>query len=352
MPAKRTARRATRGGKKSKTGRSDPCIKCGKVLSRQSDMKRHMRRHGKRQFKCEECKFASHTPCGLKVHIRTQHTGEKDYCPFDGCLYATGDPALMYRHKRNVHPEFVPATRAATIPTAAAYSGNESFSYRHSSPFRPPIDTLSDLSALSPLTYSDAGSPGTLSSIHSEIPSSPNTNAMDIHQEERYRVAYASMEEMNRPRHSYMCEEQLQYPNTMPFNSFSYQTTPGYEAVGFPAEFHANQVCNSFMFPPLHTDDIDISSPAYGDLTVDPTLLGIDEYLKAASMMDALDATSPFNKDWPSTLPQSQSLSSPYFDSWGRSVQSPFVPTGNIVEFDPLAVPCFSPSMDFFASSL
>ncbi|KAH9476404.1 hypothetical protein JR316_0011979 [Psilocybe cubensis] len=134
MPATRNTRRATPETSRNvtwetsswaiedtdeqtpKPRRSDPCIYCGKVLSRQSDMKRHMARYGPKNFKCPECPFASHTSCGLRVHYRTKHTDEKDDCPFDDCPYGSGDPSSLHRHKRSAHPEFVPAPRAATIP--------------------------------------------------------------------------------------------------------------------------------------------------------------------------------------------------------------------------------------------
>ncbi|KAH9476415.1 hypothetical protein JR316_0011990 [Psilocybe cubensis] len=59
-----------------------------------------MARYGLKNFKCPE----------------TKHTDEKDDCPFDDCPYGSGDPSSLHRHKRDAHPEFVPAPRAATIP--------------------------------------------------------------------------------------------------------------------------------------------------------------------------------------------------------------------------------------------
>uniref|UniRef100_A0A8H7XKR9 C2H2-type domain-containing protein n=1 Tax=Psilocybe cubensis TaxID=181762 RepID=A0A8H7XKR9_PSICU len=341
--------------------------------------------------KCTECTFETRSACALKVHIRSQHTDEKDLCPFDDCLFATADPSLMSRHKRSVHPEFVPARRARTIPigqVAPAPRSDETSpgpsrsTYRRRSTRRKaarPIDTLTDLSVHTSLPVLDAGSPKSSSSFYPNIPSSstPSSSkarASDVPAQEMFPVPYASHEEMSGPMLPYnIYEEQVpyqstnpfthyiyqpfpgeltadqacyskqpQYPNTTPFSQFSYQTHPGYEAIGFPAQSASNQDFNSFIFPPLHSEDVDLTSAANGGLSIDPSLLAVDEYLQAASMFNALEETSPFNKGWCSEVP--------YLGSWADSIQLPLVPSGNVAGFGSLDGPSFLRSMDGFNS--
>ncbi|PPQ65520.1 hypothetical protein CVT26_000477 [Gymnopilus dilepis] len=100
MPAERTK-------KKNKPRASDPCPVCGKVVSRMSDLNRHMKTHDpEAKIPCpyEDCDFRTLQRSNLATHIR-RHKNERIFacrddedCPFD-----TVDSASLLRHRKRLH---------------------------------------------------------------------------------------------------------------------------------------------------------------------------------------------------------------------------------------------------------
>uniref|UniRef100_A0A8H8CE26 C2H2-type domain-containing protein n=1 Tax=Psilocybe cubensis TaxID=181762 RepID=A0A8H8CE26_PSICU len=100
MPAVRTARKARKARSanakpRKKPPPSDPCPKCGRIMSRASDLPRHMATHGRSK--------------GIKVP-----------CPY--CGKALGDASSVTRHMKRWHPQYKPAQRAKTIQIVGSVS--------------------------------------------------------------------------------------------------------------------------------------------------------------------------------------------------------------------------------------
>ncbi|KAF9267506.1 hypothetical protein L218DRAFT_691903 [Marasmius fiardii PR-910] len=107
-------KKATKGG--SPAGRAVICPLCSKTISRKNDLRRHILTHNKDKstypFGCPHpnCEFRSLQESNLKTHFKT-HTGVKDkVCPHVLCVFATGDPGSLTRHRKRKH-EYVPRPR-------------------------------------------------------------------------------------------------------------------------------------------------------------------------------------------------------------------------------------------------
>ncbi|KAH8310324.1 hypothetical protein KR044_000773 [Drosophila immigrans] len=75
------------------------CNKCGNSFPNRTQLKAHLRTHGKeKSFECELCGKRFNAACNLTTHIRT-HTGEK---PFEcaHCSRRFADPSTHRKHER------------------------------------------------------------------------------------------------------------------------------------------------------------------------------------------------------------------------------------------------------------
>ncbi|XP_034117452.1 zinc finger protein 572 [Drosophila albomicans] len=75
------------------------CSKCGNSFPNRTQLKAHLRTHGKeKSFECELCGKRFNAACNLTTHIRT-HTGEK---PFEcaHCSRRFADPSTHRKHER------------------------------------------------------------------------------------------------------------------------------------------------------------------------------------------------------------------------------------------------------------
>ncbi|PPQ81822.1 hypothetical protein CVT25_013658 [Psilocybe cyanescens] len=339
MPAVRSAPSATRRDRK-KAEPSAPCIVCGRVLNRASDMKRHLNTHGPRTHFCPEanCRFSSHTASGLKVHT-DGHAGANKQCP--DCSYACHDPSSFYRHRVTRHQykprqvarkarkpkEHVPScVPMAVRRTISAQEGMPRESYTQFASFpmgstsssvsTPAADTLSDLSDLSDVSDSDTDSSRSVSPTPSYSSSSSSDFSLpDISVIQRENAARASRRiQYMTSDHQYFTLEMLAdlkiaantqqkrgdskvecqtaidqaYPQ---FPSYTVQSAPGYQAIGFK---DSDYLSSDIVIPSVPSDDMDVSM-LEESLTIDPALLSVDEYLATASMID--------NAFWPTSYP-------------------------------------------------
>ncbi|XP_055707621.1 transcriptional repressor protein YY1-like [Phlebotomus papatasi] len=84
-----------------------PIVHCNKVFEQHSAMKKHIRTHGPRRYKCEECHLSFVESSKLKRH-QLVHTGEKNFlCDFEGCGKRFSLSFNLKTHRR-IHTGFRP----------------------------------------------------------------------------------------------------------------------------------------------------------------------------------------------------------------------------------------------------
>ncbi|KAJ3886166.1 hypothetical protein GG344DRAFT_81976 [Lentinula edodes] len=92
------------------------CSECGLVLTRPSDMRRHMHTHGigmsqvKYQCTWADCSYETIQKSNFDTHYRTHLQDKSRACP--SCDFKTCDPGSLTRHRKRIHG-YVPKPRKA-----------------------------------------------------------------------------------------------------------------------------------------------------------------------------------------------------------------------------------------------
>ncbi|KDR70180.1 hypothetical protein GALMADRAFT_255029 [Galerina marginata CBS 339.88] len=141
MPAERSS--ATKRARIAHTDPSDPCEVCGQVISRNSDMPRHMKTHDtteKTPCPYEGCDFRTVQKSNLETHMR-RHTKEKIFpCNDDiDCSFSTCDSASLLRHRKKLHG-YVPRPTALRKKAAPEPRPKDQTSRRN--PHRIPVSVI------------------------------------------------------------------------------------------------------------------------------------------------------------------------------------------------------------------
>jgi KRAB domain-containing zinc finger protein len=87
---------------------------CDYTTLKSNTLRKHIRRHLPKAFKCDSCEYSCHTRSDMEIHVH-KHTGDKPYaCPREGCPYRSRKTSGITEHLRT-HKRIVSALCECTL---------------------------------------------------------------------------------------------------------------------------------------------------------------------------------------------------------------------------------------------